>query len=76
MFTRNDGILIAIAVIVLVIGTAIGSAYVMLGMAVTGLVISAVLYRANFKQRGSVIVLTATVVALAAGIIGFILSVR
>ena len=33
MFTRSDGILIAIALIVLVIGTATGSGYAMLGMA-------------------------------------------
>jgi len=68
MFTRNDGIIIAIAVTVLTIGTATGSAYVMLGLAVAGLVLAAVIYRGSSKGRGTLIVSTAAATAFAFGI--------
>ena len=75
MFTHKDGIVTAIGVLVLVIGTATGSAYVMLGMAVAGLVLSAILYRGNFKHRAGLVVLAATAAAVAFAT-GIVLSVR
>src|SRR4029450_8230869 len=69
MFTRKDGILTAIGVMVLLIGTATGSAYAMLGMAVAGLALSLFLiYRWNLKGNTSLIVLTVAVTAMAIGI--------
>ena len=68
MFTQRDGIVTAIAVLVLVIGTATGNAYAMLAMAVAGLALSVVLYRRHFTGRTALVVLTAAVVAFAAGI--------
>jgi hypothetical protein len=77
MLTRKDGIVIAIAIVVLVIGTATGSAYAMLGMAVAGLIVSAILYRGTFQHREGLIVLTATAVVTAVAFAaGFVLSVR
>ncbi len=70
MFSNKDGIPIAIAILVLVIGTATGNAYAMLGMAVAGLVLCTILYRWNSKDRAGLVVITATAaaVAFAAGI--------
>ena len=73
MFTRKDSILIATAVLVLVIGTATGSAYAMFGMATVGLVLAAILYRGSLKNRPALVVLTATTAAVAFAI-GFALS--
>jgi hypothetical protein len=73
MITRNEGLPIAIAVIVLVIGAATGSAYVMLGLAVAGLVLSMALYRGRWTHLASVVVLAAAGAAFAAG---FLMSVR
>ena len=71
MFTYKDGILTAIGVLVLMIGTATGSAFAMLGMAAAGLVLAAILYRGSYKDRGRLVVLAAAaaVVAFATGIV-------
>ena len=72
-FSRKDDILAAIAVIVLLIGTATGSAYVMLGLSVTMLVLLTLFYR---QRVGVGAILTAFVAAVTAAIIGFVVSMR
>jgi hypothetical protein len=69
--SRSDDLVGAIAVIVLLIGTATGSAWVMLGMSVTALVLVALLYR---KQIGTGAILTAFTAAVSTAIIGFVVS--
>jgi len=71
--SRRDDVLGAIAVIVLLIGTATGSAHVMLGMSVTALVLLALFYR---QRIGTGAILTAFVAAITAAIIGFVVSMR
>jgi hypothetical protein len=73
MFTRKGDIVTAIAVLVLVIGTATGNAYVMLGLSAAGLVVSAALYRGYSKPLASLVVLAVAGAAFAAG---FVMSVR
>jgi hypothetical protein len=63
----------AIAVIVLLIGTATGSAYVMLGMSVTVLLLLALFYR---QHLGTGAILAAFVAAVTAAIIGIVVSMR
>jgi hypothetical protein len=63
----------AIAVIVLLIGTATGSAYVMLGMSVTALVLLALFYR---KHIGTGAILAAFMAAITAAIIGIVVAMR
>jgi hypothetical protein len=62
MFTRENWIL-WIAVIVFVIGSLSGSAYVMLGMAAAGLALSALIYPWHHNAKTSLLVLTASVAA-------------
>jgi hypothetical protein len=71
--SRKDDIVGAIAVIVLVIGTATGSAYVMLGMSVTALILLALFYR---QRIGTGAILAAFVAAVTAAIIGIVVSMR
>jgi hypothetical protein len=70
---RKDDILGAITVIVLLIGTATGSAYVMLGMSVTALILLALLYR---QSIGAGAILVAVVPAVTAAIIAVVVSMR
>jgi hypothetical protein len=65
--SRRDDILGAIAVIVLIIGTATGNAYAILGMSVTALILLAVFYR---RQIGRGPILLAFVAAVTATVIG------
>jgi hypothetical protein len=71
--SRRDDILGAIAVMVLLIGTATGSAYVMLGMSVTALFLLALFYR---RRIGTGAILAAVVAAVTAGIIGIVVSIH
>jgi hypothetical protein len=69
--TRKDDLFAAMAVILLLIGTATGSANAMLIMSTVLLLLMVVLYR---KQLGSGVLLTATVAALTAFAIGLVLA--
>ncbi len=71
--SRRDDLVGAVAVIVLLIGTATGSAYVMLGMSVTALILLAVFYR---KHMGTGAILAAFVAAVTAAIIAIVVSMR
>ena len=71
--SRRDDVIGAIAVIVLLIGTATGSAYVMLGMSVTALFPLAVFYRQNL---GTGAILAVFVAAVTAAIIALVVSLR
>ena len=71
--SRRDDLVGAIAVIVLLIGTAIGSAYVMLGMSVTTLILLAVFYR---LQLGSGALLVAFLAAVTAALIAIVVALR
>jgi|GEM_PF-3892996 len=68
MFSHKEEIVTAIGVLVLVIGAASGSAYVMLGMATAGLVLSAALYWGNTTYRTGLVVLTAAIISFVAGV--------
>jgi hypothetical protein len=71
--TQREDIVGAIAVIVLVIGTATGSAAVMLGMSVTAIVLLALVYR---KRIGTGAILAALMAAVSAAVIGIVVSMR
>jgi hypothetical protein len=71
--SRRDDLVGAIAVIVLLIGTATGSAYVMLGMAVTALILLSLFYRQHIRTGA---ILAAFMAAITAAIIGFVVSMR
>jgi polyferredoxin len=71
--SRSDEMLGAIAVIILLIGTATGSAYVMLGMAATALTLFAVFYRGKIG-RGAILV--AFVAAITAAVIGIVAAIQ
>lgn len=71
--SRKDDLLGAIAVIVLLIGTATGNAYTMLGMSVAALTVLAVFCR---RQIGSGAILVALVAAVTATVIGIVMAVR
>jgi hypothetical protein len=71
--SRRDDIVGAIAIIVLLIGTATGNAYAMLAMSVTALILLAVFYR---RQIGSGPILVALVAAVTAAVIGVVLALR
>jgi hypothetical protein len=71
--SRRDDILGAIAVIVLLIGTATGSAYLMLGMSSTALILLALFYR---QRIGTGAILATFVAAVTAAIIGIVVFVR
>jgi hypothetical protein len=67
--SRRDDVLGAIGVIILLIGTATGNAYAMLGMSVTALALLAVFCR---RQIGSGAHLVAFVAAVTAAVIGIV----
>jgi hypothetical protein len=71
--SRRDDLLGAIAVIVLLIGTATGSAYLLLGMSVTAIVLLALFYR---KHVGTGAIFAAFMAAITAAIIGIVASMR
>jgi hypothetical protein len=70
--SRRDDILGAIAAIVL-IGTATGSAYVMLGMSVTALILLALFYR---QRIGTGAILATFMAAVTAATTGIVVSMR
>ena len=71
--SRRDDLIGAIGVIILLIGTATGNAYAMLGMSVTALTILAVFYR---RQIGSGALLVTFVAAATAAVIGIVVANR
>jgi len=71
--SRRDEWLGAIAVIVLLIGTAIGNANAMLGMSVVALFLMAIFCR---KQLGRGAALVALVAAVAAFLIAIVMAIR
>jgi hypothetical protein len=71
--SRRDDVVGAIAVIVLLIGTATGSAYVMLGMSVAAMILFALFYR---QHIGTGAILAAFVAAITAAIIGIVVCMR
>jgi len=71
--SRRDDILGAIAVIILLFGTATGNAYAMLGMSVTAIILLAVFYR---RQIGSGPILVALVAAVTATVIGIVVAIQ
>jgi hypothetical protein len=71
--SRRDDILAAIAVIILLIGTATGSAYAILGMSVTALVLLPLFYR---RRIGSSAMLAAFIAAVTATVIGIVVATR
>jgi hypothetical protein len=70
---RRDDLIGVIAVIVLLIGTATGNAYAMLGMSVAAIVLMMVFCR---QRIGSGALLVAIVAAVTAAAIGIFMAVR
>jgi hypothetical protein len=74
-YSRKSGIVTAIGIVVLLLGTATGNAYAMLAMAVVALVMIAALYREELGRNAwlaMVLALTAgTAAAIALAIAGF-----
>lgn len=71
---RNGGILAVIALATLLIGTATGNAYVMLGLSVVALVTLAALFQQKFRGGAFLAVLVAA--ATAATATGIIFAMR
>lgn len=71
--TRRDDLLGAIAVIVLLIGTATGNAYALLAMSVTAFILLTAFYR---RRVWGGPILVALVAAVAAAVIGVVTTVR
>ena len=71
--SRRDDMLGAIGVIVLLIGTATGNAYAMLGLSVTALSLLTVFHR---RQIGRGALLVAFVAAVTAAVIGIVVAAR
>lgn len=69
--SRSDDVLGAIGVSVLLIGTATGNAYAMLGMSATALILLAAFYRR--QMRGGAL-LVAFVAAVTAAVIGVVVA--
>ena len=68
--SRRDDVLGAIGVIILLIGTASGNAYAMLGMSVTAILLSVF----NRREIGSGALLVAFVAAVTAAVIGIVVA--
>ncbi len=68
MFTRENAVL-AIGLVVLIIGAATGSAYVMLGLAAVGLVLATLIYRPHRRESLRQFVVTAVAAVIATGIV-------
>jgi hypothetical protein len=71
--SRRDNLIGVAAVIVLLLGTATGSALVMLDLSVAMLIVLTLFYR---KRIGTGARLTAFVAAVASGIIAIVISMR
>ena len=71
--SRRNDLLGAIAVVVLLIGTATGNAFAMLGMSMAALALIAMFYR---KQMGSGAILVTLVAAVTATVIGTVMAMR
>ena len=71
--SRKDGIVTAIGVLVLLLGTATGNAYAMLVMAIIALAVIAIFYRQRLSRNVLLVILTAAVTAatVAIGITNF-----
>jgi hypothetical protein len=69
--SRRDDVVGAIGVIIVIIGTATGNAYAMLGLSVTALALLTVFYR---QQIGSGPLLVAFVAAVTGAVIGLAVS--
>ena len=67
MSTRENAVL-AIGVIVLIIGAATGSAYMMLGLAAVGIVLAALIYRPHRRESLRLVAVSAVAAAIATGI--------
>lgn len=71
--SRRDDLVLTVAVIVLLVGTATGSAYVMLGMSVPAIILLAVFYR---QHLGAGALLAAFLAAVIAAGIAAVVSMR
>ena len=71
--TRKDGLVVAISILVLVIGTATGNAYAMFGISLAALVLVGLWYR---KRIGSGAILITSLAAVTAMAIAFVLTLR
>jgi hypothetical protein len=71
--SRRDDLLSVIAVIIILIATATGNAYAMLGISVTALIVLAAFYG---RRIGSGSILVALVAALTAFVIGAVVASR
>jgi len=67
--SRIDDILGAIAVVVLLIGTATDNAYVMLGMSVTALILLSVFFRQKLGSGAILVAIVAAVTATAISVV-------
>ena len=66
--TRQDGIVTAIGVLVLLLGTATGNAYVMLAMSIVAIGLIAVFFRQRLKRSLSFVMIVA---AMTAAVVAF-----
>lgn len=64
--SRNDGVVASIGVLVLILGTATGSAYAMVAMGFAGLVMLAILDRQQFVRHAWLMGIAAIVGAVVA----------
>jgi hypothetical protein len=71
--TRRDGLLVAIALFALLIGTATGNAYAMFGISLAALVLVTIWYRKWISSGALLITSLAAVTAFA---IAFVLTLR
>jgi hypothetical protein len=72
-FSRKDGIFSALALAILLIGMATGSAVALFVMSIIGLSVAAVLYR---KQFGTLLLPTVVATITAAAAVALIVSAR
>ena len=63
--TRKDGIVGAIGILIILIGTATGSAYALLGMSVIALAFLAIFYREHMGRKSILIICAAAIFAMA-----------
>jgi hypothetical protein len=71
--TRRDGLVVAISILVLVIGTATGNAYAMFGISLAALALVTIWYR---KRIGGGAILITSLAAVTAMVIAFALTMR
>ena len=63
--TRKDGIVGAIGVLIILIGTATGSAYALLGMSIIAFAFLAVFYREHMGRKSILIICASAIFAMA-----------